>query len=97
MLLIIEVALTIAAWRRGWGARAFLPGFVGIVFALLLGGLMGAAGADKTSLLVVSVLTDLALISVLSWFARHAPRPKVASVPEAMPTEAEAGTAATAH
>ena len=65
MLLIIEVALTIAAWRKGWGARALLPGFVGIAFALLLGGLMLAAGADKTSLLVVSVLTE-ALISVLS-------------------------------
>lgn len=36
MLFLLEIALTVAAWKRGWGWLALLPGAVGWVLVFLV-------------------------------------------------------------
>ncbi len=84
MLLIIEIVLTITAWRKGWGAKALLPGAGGLFVAFLTGAAMGNAGASAGAMLGVLLLLDLSLIGVLSWMVRNEPRH--ASVPLTLPT-----------
>jgi len=65
MLLVLEIALTIAAWQRGWKGWALLPlgGF--FLLALIVGFIMGAAGASEDSVLGMGFVFDLASIVVL--------------------------------
>ncbi len=52
---MLDIGLTIWAWRRGWRARALLP--IGITFFLLI--LMGAAGAFDTAAWLLLVLAEI--------------------------------------
>ena len=72
MLLIVEVALTIAAWTRGWYAWSLLP--LGI--ALLMGVLIGAAGGTPA----IAILGDLACLSILGYMLSRTP-PQAEQVP----------------
>jgi hypothetical protein len=83
MLLIVEIVLTISAWRKGWGAKALFPGAGGLFAAFLTGAVMGNAGASAGATFGVLLLLDLSLVAVLSWMVRNAPRR--ASVPPTSP------------
>jgi len=65
MLLVLEIILTIEAWRRGWKGWALLPlgGF--FLLAFIVGFIMGAAGASEDSVFGMGLVFDLACIGVL--------------------------------
>jgi hypothetical protein len=65
MLLILEIILTIFAWRRGWNWLALLP--VGIVLALafLIGLSVGASGGDASTVIGIALILDISAIIAL--------------------------------
>jgi len=79
MLLILEVLLTISAWRKGWGPKALLPLGVGIAF--------GVIGAVITNSIVPGIVADLlfvaVLIAMLAAKSKKNPAAQVASTPAA--------------
>lgn len=72
MLMVIEIWLTVKAWRKGWGAWALAPWgvLVGLAF---LAGIVTAMGGGPESLRgvdpIVLLPLDLINIAVLSWMA----------------------------
>jgi uncharacterized membrane protein YfcA len=93
MLFLIEVCLTIAAWRKGWGAKALIPFGVGMVVAMLLGAAVGLSGGQRAvaQAFPMFLILDLALIAVLAWLATRAPQEVPLSVvPEVTPSEEQA-------
>jgi len=65
MLLVLEIILTIEAWRRGWKGWALLPLGVGFGVGFLIGLMMGAAGASEDSIFGICLVLDLVCIGVL--------------------------------
>ena len=65
MGLVIEIALTIAAWRRGWRWYALIPLVVAGSIGFSAGFVVGAFGGTVMSLLPYLILLDLACIVVL--------------------------------
>ncbi len=76
MCLLIEIALAIVAWRRGWKAWVLLP--FGIVFfsGFTVGLAIGATGGTPDPDVVngIGLLLDLVLIVVLGVMALVAPK-----------------------
>jgi len=73
MLLILEIALVVTVWRKGWKGFALVPAVV----ALIAGAAMGAMGSPTWAL----TLVDVALIGVLSVMATQGrPTAEVGSV-----------------
>ncbi len=74
MLLILEIVLTIAAWRRGWKALALLP----IVAAFGTGlALPFIVGADQAMQMAGSLwFVDLGVTAVLGLMAAVGRQPK---------------------
>jgi hypothetical protein len=73
MLLILEIALTVAAWRKGWGLRALLPLAVAFGLAFTLGVVGGASGSTASDLAVPCFLCDLGAVIALIFMTRRAP------------------------
>ena len=65
LLLIVEIALTIAAWRRGWGPRALLAPGIAALTAFLTGVAVGLSGGSAERVEPLWLLLDLALIVAL--------------------------------
>jgi len=63
MLIIVEIALTIWAWRRGWKAWALLPLGIALLIGFLIGFIMGAAVLEEGWLLLLVI--DVAAIGAL--------------------------------
>lgn len=55
--MIIELILTVVAWRKGWGPIALLPFAVGMV--------LGVIGAGMSNSLVPAVMADLMIYAAL--------------------------------
>jgi len=71
MLIIVEIALTVMAWRRGWKAWALLPMFLGVSLSFAFGLALAASGVNNMSaILPFAVLFDIAIIVALSCMAR---------------------------
>jgi len=75
MLLLLEIALTVSAWKAGWGARALIPAAVALAFGMLLGAATGAtegalAGGQAVGLFL---FLDFLLIGALAVMSRTAP------------------------
>ena len=65
MILFIEIALTISAWRKGWRGWALLPGVMALVLGALLGLAMGTT-ATRGDLIVPSLMIDgLAIFALI--------------------------------
>lgn len=73
MLLFLEIALTIAAWKKGWGARALLPLVFGFGVALLIGMVIGSAGGSVEDARPLGILCDVGVVIALGILARRAP------------------------
>ena len=73
MLIIVEIILTIAAWRKGWRWLALLPlsGVLGIAF--LIGFLAGAVGSEQ-DLIIPCLLLDLS--GLIALIVMTAQKPK---------------------
>ncbi len=72
MLLVIEIALFISAWRKGWRWRALIPvaAVGGLIFLVL-----GSAGpnAKFEDVAPMAVVLDFVLIACLGVLAAKAP------------------------
>jgi len=77
MLLVLEIALTIAAWRRGWKAWALLPLAVGAGVAFTGGVLIGAVGGSVEEAMVIGALLDVVCIGILIGMIVKRRRPAV--------------------
>jgi hypothetical protein len=78
MLLLAEIGLTVAAWKKGWRAKALLPAGVSLTLGLLLGIAIGLGGGTIEAAAPVAVLADLAAIGVLIGMVRRAPNAQTA-------------------
>jgi hypothetical protein len=61
-VLLLEIGLTVVAWRKGWGARALLPMGIGLVIAFLTGMALTLAGLDVASVRLLAFALDIAVI-----------------------------------
>ncbi len=76
MLLIIEIILTVKAYKKGWGGRALWP--VGCIILMglglgVVGGLTGMSKTELTNLSLCSIPIELLLTGVMGWMATKAP------------------------
>lgn len=74
MLLILEIMLTIAAWKRGWKALALIPVGLAFLVGLVIAGSM-EPGADPSEILPFALVGDgLAIVAlvVMSMTGRRA-------------------------
>ncbi len=81
MLFILEVILTVAAWRKGWKSMAMLP--IGLVITLSLILALGLR-LDPGDHVGLFVSMDLIATCVLGVMARRAPRPAQEAASEPM-------------
>lgn len=65
MVFILEIGLTVAAWRRGWKEWALLPLGIGFGIGFLVGLIMGASGASEGSIFAMSLVGDVICIGAL--------------------------------
>lgn len=65
MLLILEIILTVAAWRRGWKAWALTPIAIGLSIGFMLGFVIGASGGSMDGVVAVGLLLDLTVVGTL--------------------------------
>jgi len=64
MLLIAEIVLTIAAWRRGWRGWALLPPVMAFAAGFLLGLVLGPEISEDGAF-ILGLLIDIVTIGVL--------------------------------
>jgi len=76
MILVIEILLTISAWRKGWKGWALLPIGIGMSIGFLLGMSAGATGGNVEDILPMCIFVDLATLISLIVLAAKAPRLK---------------------
>jgi len=69
MLLIIEIALVVAAWKRGWKGLALVPIVAGFALAFMLGGAVGASGGSEDAAFALGLLVDVGIIATLAIMA----------------------------
>ena len=83
MLLLLEVGLTVAAWKKGWGAKALLPVGATLVLGLLFGVAIGLGGGTIEAAAPVALLSDVAAIGILIAMVRRVPnsQPVLAGTP----------------
>jgi uncharacterized membrane protein YfcA len=74
-MLFIEIALAVAAWKRGWRWRALLPFAAAYAVAFVVGAAVGAGGGAFEPALPVFFLIEVALVIALVLLARREPRP----------------------
>jgi len=65
MLLVLEIILTVIAWRRGWKWRALLAPAIMLGVVFVAGFVSRAIGGPEQMPTVVEVLIDVALIGTL--------------------------------
>src|SRR5262245_43500004 len=73
MGLLIEIALTITAWRNGWGAKALFPLAGAFGMGLLLGMAVAATGGKPESVVAFGLIIDVVAIVVLAIMCKSAP------------------------
>jgi len=68
-MLILEIILTIFAWRKGWRWLALLPMGIALLIGFIIGLSIGANGGDVTSIgggaIIIDVMAIIALIIML--------------------------------
>lgn len=84
-MLILEIALTIWAWRKGWGAKSLLPAVIIFGFAFLVGVFIAGANGDVEAVRPMFIVLDLALIGILIYMIAKPPITDV--VPEVFKKE----------
>lgn len=69
--LLIQIALTVAAWKKGWGPKALLPMVIGLGLALIIGFTAGLSGGLLREIAAPTLLIDLGiLISLIVMVSR---------------------------
>lgn len=65
LVLMLEIGLTIAAWKRGWKGWALLPLAIGGASAFLTGVVMGAAGVSDAAAFGLGLVFDIVIVGAL--------------------------------
>jgi len=73
MLLVIEIALTIWAFNKGWKWWALLPVGIGVGLGFLIGLMIGASGGSASDANWI-VIFDIGVVIALIWMIA---KPKV--------------------
>ncbi len=73
MILVIEIMMTVSAWKRGWKGWALLPMIIGLFLAFFMGAAM--ADADEGSIIAMGLMVDIGIMVALG--VMIASRPKV--------------------
>jgi hypothetical protein len=73
MIMLIEILLTIRAWRKGWKGYALLPIAIGMSVSFLIGAAVGASGGTIENILPLCVLIELMMIISLIVMAVRGP------------------------
>jgi hypothetical protein len=79
MLLILEVLLTVRAWRKGWAALALLPLAIGVPVGVFM--------TINTNSLVPSFMTDVVITIILAVMASKGRKPQTAVQPAPAPAQ----------
>lgn len=75
--MLIELVLTIFAWRKGWGPIALLPLAVGITLGVLFSGI----GNSVAPAIMADVLIYAALITMIAVGRKKAATPATSTAP----------------
>lgn len=73
MILILEIILTIWAWRKGWGVKSLIPSVVIFGLAFIMGMFIAAAKGDIEAIRPMFILFDLGLLGVLIYMIAKPP------------------------
>ena len=84
MLLIIEILLTIKAYKNGWRAWAIMPPAIGLIAGMAIGASQYGANLGPFAYLPL----DLLLIVVLGIMTAVAPKKAEDKTPESLPAPA---------
>lgn len=90
MLLLIEIALTVSAWRKGWGGKALRPFGYAFAIAFLIAVVTAASGGTVNQVAPILLLVDVGLIIALVRMVLHGPEPARANWRPAPVAEPEA-------
>ena len=74
MILILEIILTISAWRKGWKGWALLPMGICLSVGFLIGMAVGASGGTMEDVLPLCVFIELAALISLIVMVAKAPK-----------------------
>jgi hypothetical protein len=93
MIAVIEIMLTMAAWKRGWKGWALLPLGIGFIMAFWAGSMLGAAGFSEDETYGICLVLDGVAILVLIVMAAVGRRiqPKIYTPVQNSLTEKPAG------
>jgi hypothetical protein len=73
-MLIVEIILTVFAWRKGWKAWALLPVGIALAIGLLIGFSVGASGGNAESVRGIGIFLDIVAIGVLIYMTAKGPK-----------------------
>ena len=76
MLLIIEILLTVSAWKKGWRAKALLPLGIGVFVAFVAGIIIGVNHGNPDNLNFPFIILDLLVVFVLGAMCNRTPEVK---------------------
>ena len=74
MLLILEIWLTVKAWRKGWKALALLQLGVALGIGFVVGAVIGASGGSGEDLWAWGLIGDLTAIVILAFMCARLPQ-----------------------
>ncbi len=77
MLLVLEILLTVSAWRKGWGPMALLPIAIGVPVGVLI--------AVATQSMGSAIVVDLAITGVLVVMSHKGRKPQLTATPAPAP------------
>jgi hypothetical protein len=75
-MLIIEIILTIFAWRKGWRWLALIPMGLALLIGFIIGLSIGASGGSVADLSGGAILIDVAAIIALIVMVAKGPKAK---------------------
>ncbi len=78
MLLVLEILLTVSAWRKGWGPMALLPIAIGVPLGVLI--------AVATHSMGSAIVVDLAITGVLFAMSNKGRKPQLTANPAPAPS-----------
>ena len=79
MLLILEVLLTVSAWRKGWGPMALLPITIGVPVGVLI--------AMATQSMASAIVVDLAITGILFAMSHKGHKSQLTATPAPAPVQ----------
>jgi uncharacterized membrane protein YfcA len=80
-MLIIEIILTIFAWRKGWKWLSLIPLGAALLLGLLMGFFVGASGGDLNAAKGLAIFLDLLAIVALIVMVSKKPASAMNSTP----------------